>query len=306
VIISDDPAAIDQMQELIDQLAPPQPEFKYYRLVYISSGDMKDILETYFLEDLAEDDRNLDWRVQLFGNRDNKEEPASLGKRRKLRFIEDYYSNTLIVSNASPSQMRIIDRLIKTYDVELEPKGFDERHTITVKVKYSRASDIAKALKEVYADLLSSKDKEFQGREGQQSSFGTQRARRYMFGGSETDNSVLISFEGALSIGVDEVSNSLIISAHKGVLESIKDTIKILDQAAEPNTVVRVHEIDGMIDPERMQRAVMQAMAEPWVGGKPVSQINAANQQGQNQRPEGWRDRGRNRGRRGGGGGGNN
>lgn len=297
VIISDDPAAIDQMQELIDQLAPPQPEFRYYRLVYIASDDMKEILETYFLEDLAEDDRNLDWRVQLFGDRDKDDEPASLGKRRKLRFIDDYFSNTLIVSNASPSQMRIIDKMIKMYDVEMEPKGFDERHTITVKVNYSRASDIAKALKEVYADLLSSKDKEFQNREGQQSSFSTQRARRYMFGGSAENDSVLISFEGALSIGVDEVSNSLVISAHKGVLQSIKDTITVLDQAAEPNTVVRVHEINGTMDPEELQRAVMRAMSEPWVGGKPVSQINAANQQGQNQRRDGWRDRGRDRGR---------
>ena len=294
VIISDDPAAIDQMQELIDQLAPPQPEFKYYRLVYIASSDMKEILETYFLEDLAEDNRNEDWRVRLFGgrNNNNEEEPATLGKRRKLRFIDDYYSNTLIVSNASPSQMRVIDRMIKMYDVEMEPKGFDERHTITVKVKYSRASDIAKALKEVYADLLSSKDKEFQGREGQQSSFGAGRSRRYMFGGTGNKDSVLISFEGTLSIGVDEVSNSLIISAHKGVLESIKDTINVLDQAAEPNTVVRVHEVQGMMDPQELRRAVMQAMSEPWVGGKPVSQLNANQNQGQQgQRPEGWRDR---------------
>jgi type II secretory pathway component GspD/PulD (secretin) len=293
VIISDDPAAIDQMQELIDQLAPPQPEFKYYRLVYIASDDMKEILETYFLEDLAEDDRNDDWRVRLFGGRNNnEEEPATLGKRRKLRFIDDYYSNTLIVSNASPSQMRVVDKMIKMYDVEMEPKGFDERHTITVKVKYSRASDIAKALKEVYADLLSSKDKEFQGREGQQSSFGAGRSRRYMFGGTGNKDSVLISFEGTLSIGVDEVSNSLVISAHKGVLESIRDTINVLDQAAEPNTVVRVHEVGGMMDPQELRRAVMQAMSEPWVGGKPVSQLNANQSQGQqSQRPEGWRDR---------------
>jgi type II secretory pathway component GspD/PulD (secretin) len=300
VIISDDPGAIDQMQELIDQLAPPQPEFKYYRLVYIASDDMKGILEEYFQDDLADDaEPILDWwgRVRR-GDRDEDKQPATLGVRRKLRFIDDYYSNTLIVSNASPSQMRIIDKMIKMYDKELKPQGFDERKTITVKIKYSRASDIAKSLKEVYADLLSSKDKEFQGREGQQSS-SIQRAQRYMFGAAEEP----IRFEGILSLGVDEVSNSLIVSAPKGVIDSIQDTVKMLDQAAEPNTVVRVHEISGTIDPEELQQAVMQAMAEPWVGGKPVSQLNAAQNQGQQgQRPEGWRDRGR-RGRGGRGGG---
>ena len=115
--------------------------------------------------------------------------------------------------------------------------------------------------------------------------------------------SVLIRFEGALSLGVDEVSNSLVHFCPAGVLESIKDTVSMLDQAAEPNTVVEVHEIRGTISPEQLQRAVMRAMSEPWVGGKPVSQLNA-NQQNQNQdgRREGWRDRGRDRGRRGRGG----
>lgn len=308
VIISDDSLAADRMQELIDQLAPPQPEFRHYRLVHVMAEDMKDILETYFRDIIADDaEPILDWwgRVRRGDNDENKA-PATLGKPRKLRFIDDYYSNTLIVSNASSSQLRIIEKMIGLYDIEPEPKGFPERQTITVKIKYSRAQDIAKSLKEVYADLLSSKDKEFQNRERQQSSG---RSTRYMFGAPAEEEGgkggVLISFEGALSIGVDEVSNSLIVSAPAGVLNSIKDTINVLDQAAEPNTVVRVHEIRGMIEPERLQRAVMQAMAEPWVGGKPVSQLNA-NQQNQSQeRRDGWRERGRDRGRRGGGRGGN-
>jgi hypothetical protein len=127
-----------------------------------------------------------------------------------------------------------------------------------------------------------------------------------MFGNADEP----IRFEGILSLGVDEVSNSLIVSAPKGVIDSVEDTIKVLDQAAEPNTVVRVHEVRGMMDPEELQQAVMQAMAEPWIGGKPVSQINAAQNQGQRgQRPEGGWDRRRGRDGRGRGGdgrGGNN
>jgi type II secretory pathway component GspD/PulD (secretin) len=231
-------------------------------------------------------------------SQDQKKEPPSLGKQRKLRIIDDYWTNTLIISNASSMQLRLIEEMIGLYDKKQKPQGFDERRTVTVKIKYSRASDIAKSLKEVYADLLSSKDKEFQGREGQQAS-SIQRAQRYMFGDAEEP----IRFEGILSLGVDEVSNSLLVSAPKGVIDSVQDTISMLDQAAEPNTVVEVHEISGTISPEQLQRAVMRAMSEPWVGGKPVSQLNA-NQQNQNQdqRREGWRDRGRDRGRRGGGG----
>jgi type II secretory pathway component GspD/PulD (secretin) len=304
VIISDDPAAIEQMQELIDQLAPPEPEFRHYRLTYITSEDMKDLLETYFADVLADDSEPiLDWWGRVRNNsRDQKEEPATLGKQRKLRIIDDYWTNTLIVSNATPTQLRLIEDMIALYDKKQKPQGFDERQTVTLKIKYSRASDIAKSLKEVYADLLSSKDKEFQGRDGQQGT-GIQRSQRYMFGDAEDP----IRFEGILSLGVDDVSNSLIVSAPKGVIDSVKETVNVLDQAAQPNTVVEVHEIRGMISPEQLQRAVMRAMSEPWVGGKPVSQLNA-NQQNQNQdqRREGGWDRRRGRGGRGGGRGGNN
>jgi type II secretory pathway component GspD/PulD (secretin) len=303
VIISDDPAAIEQMQELIDQLAPPEPEFRHYRLTYITSEDMKEILETYFADVLAEDSEPiLDWWGRVRNNNDKKEEPATLGKQRKLRIIEDYWTNTLIISNASPTQLRLIEDMIGLYDIKQKPQGFPDRMTVTIKVKYSRASDIAKSLKEVYADLLSSKDKEFQGREGEQSS-SIQRSQRYMFGDAEDP----IRFEGIVSLGVDEVSNSLIVSAPKGVIDSVKETVSVLDEAAQPNTVVEVHEIRGMISPEQLQRAVMRAMSEPWVGGKPVSQLNA-NQQNQNQdqRREGGWDRRQGRGGRGGGRGGNN
>jgi type II secretory pathway component GspD/PulD (secretin) len=154
------------------------------------------------------------------------------------------------------------------------------RRTEAIKIRYSRAADIASAVKEVYRDLLSSKDKEFQGKDGQ----GKSRSETYYrFYGSapSTDkkkpSAVKVAFEGALSIGIDELSNTLIISAQDDVWESVHQLVQRLDEEAMPSTVVQVHEVRGVISSTAMQQALAKALAEPWIGGKPQQ---AAGQKG--------------------------
>jgi type II secretory pathway component GspD/PulD (secretin) len=97
-----------------------------------------------------------------------------------------------------------------------------------------------------------------------------------------------MSFEGALSIGVDEISNSLIISADEQIWENVRDLAHSLDQKAKPDTVVQVHQLRGSLDAEELQDALEDVLSNPWMGGKPT--------QGQNNRGGGDRgggDRGR-------------
>jgi len=287
LITSDDPFALDQLEELIGQLAPPQPEFHWYKLDYMYADVVVDKLRDYFADELAEE-RDRPW-WQSLGESD---EPATLGKRSKLRFIDDYYTNSVIVSNASPSQLQIIEKLIDLYDQPPKREGFQKRKTEAIKIKHSRASDIAQSLKEVYADLLSANDKEFRDAEGRRS-LGSNDSTRYAFGDatSQQDGSspVIVRFQGALSIGVDEVSNTLLVSAREEVLQQIRQTVDMLDQAAQPDTTVHVHEIRGLISPDELQDALEDALGEPWPGGKPLSDVG--------DRGGGRRSRGR-RGRR--------
>ncbi|MCG8449711.1 MAG: hypothetical protein MI725_09035, partial [Pirellulales bacterium] len=127
-----------------------------------------------------------------------------------------------------------------------------------------------------YRELLSSTDQEFQDKEGKTGFGGIKKP--YAFGNAkrELDGDkipVLIRFEGALSVGVDSISNTLIISARAEILDSIKETIAILDQAAVPETVVHVHEVEGLnLTPAKLQKALAKALGEPWPGGKPANQ----------------------------------
>jgi hypothetical protein len=54
-----------------------------------------------------------------------------------------------------------IEQLIDEYDRPAPADSVKTRRTAAIKVQYSKASTVAEAIKEVYRDLLSSRDKEF-------------------------------------------------------------------------------------------------------------------------------------------------
>ncbi len=91
-----------------------------------------------------------------------------------------------------------------------------------------------------------------------------------------------MAFEGALSIGVDQVSNSLIISAEEEVYKKVLPIVTLLDEEAKPDTVVQVHEMKGSISATDLQKALATAMGTPWPGGKPETAVNQNGRQGDN------------------------
>ncbi|MCH8840214.1 MAG: hypothetical protein IH831_05970 [Planctomycetes bacterium] len=280
IIASDDTAALDQLQDLIEQLSPSRPEYEYFKLRYVYASDVVYNLENYFEDELAEEGESVrDWWGRRVETKP-KPGPMTLGKRRPLRFIGDDFTNTVIVANASPSQLKTIKEIIGMYDRQPVQEDFLPRKTKVITVKYSRAADIAVSLKDVYRDLLSSKDRAFQDKEGKQATLGTSK-RRYVFGDIErakrdSDRPVVIEFAGVLSVGVDEVSNSLVVCARAELMDSIVETIQALDEAAKPKTVVRTYEMSGLVDADDLQKALSAALGQPWPGGKPLQKVSGA------------------------------
>ena len=143
--------------------------------------------------------------------------------------------------NGSPEQLatvRAADRDLRQSTVRGRQSAQDA--SCIFKLKHARAEPVASTLKEVYRDLLSSKDKEFskdpKGEEKQSQNSGYVR----VYGGIGADNNkdkkptkVRQSFAGALSVGVDAVSNTVIISAQEEWIESVSQMVEYLDTAAE-------------------------------------------------------------------------
>jgi Bacterial type II/III secretion system short domain len=290
VISSDDVAALDQLEDLLAELEPPKRDFEIFELKNSRASAVVVNLEEYFADQIADDDAFSSW----YWGEEESESQATLGKSRKLRFIWDSDTNSIVVQNASEAQLEVIRELIRIYDQPVSEDAIAKRRTDIVPIRYSSAEDIATAIKEVYRDLLSSKDKEFEGgRNGEERDRGRDRSWSF-FGGSSSQKSapMKMSFEGALSIGVDEISNSLIISADDTIWENIRDLAVSLDEKARPDTVVQIHQLSGSLDAEELQDSLEDILSSPWQGNKPTQ---SQNNRGGGDRGRSDRDRDRRR-----------
>jgi len=269
----EDSAALDELEDLLDELTPPQEKFTIFELHNARASLVVLNLEEYFEDELkGQKDAQYSIWGEYMGTKRHEQGPISLSKKPLLRFIYDVDTNTIVVQNASPEQLRTIGKLIEIYDRPLDEDSVMSRRTEAIKIHYSRAADIASAVKEVYRDLLSSKDKAFQGKDGQAKSRTETHYRFYGSAppeGKKKPAAVKVAFEGALSIGVDELSNTLIISAQEDVWENVHQLVLRLDESAMPRTVVQVHEVLGMVSSTALQQSLSKALGNPWIGGKP-------------------------------------
>jgi hypothetical protein len=141
---------------------------------------------------------------------------------------------------------------------------------------------IAEALKDVYRDLLSENDKALQeGKGNKKEDRPSERSYTYIYGsgGDEgEDQEEPIKFKGLLSIGVDETSNILIISATEGLLNNVAQIVEQLDLAAQPNSSFKVVPVNTRVNLKDLQKKLQNMLAP-----KPPQQPNNQNGKGQPQ-----------------------
>jgi type II secretory pathway component GspD/PulD (secretin) len=293
VIRSQDAEAVARLESLIAELSPPPQRFKRFPLVHVASWSVLLSLEEMYAEELEEDGEMIrDWygRWQQTG----KENGTGLAKRPRLKITEDPPTNCILVANASHAQLKEIGELIKDLDQPTpEAVNVRARVTATIKVQHSRASIIATALKEVYVDLLSSRDREFaSGEEGRSTASGLRRLTEIRFGdpangGSGKGPRLPMTFNGQLSVGADDVSNHLLISCDEELFDGIVAMIHRLDEASAPKMSIMVHSVASDVQAESLQKAMTDSVGKPWLGGRPEDQImtrgGAQQPQGPNQ-----------------------
>ncbi|MEO0531768.1 MAG: secretin N-terminal domain-containing protein, partial [Planctomycetota bacterium] len=264
VVSSDDTAALDRFEELAAELAPPPERYQVFRVRNRSPDVIVDNLRVYFEDFLApENEQVLDWWGRVRGVKTDEDEPVRLSRRRPLRFLSDDWSSTILVANATTAQSIEIGRLIEAWDRTPIDDRVLTRRTATVKLRYAKASGVVSVLKEVYRDLLSKGDREFDTAEQKATGSKTRYLTtiRYGDGGSETTEPAFIGFDGLLSLGADDEANVIVVSAREEVFESVLQTINALDEEARPQTTVRVRPIDGGVAMDEVRRALLRALA---------------------------------------------
>ena len=296
-----DPGALAQLEQLVETLTPTPDLYQEFKVKHASAFYIHWKLEDYFEEEMKEEDsgsrrRWYDWR-----DRGSREKSANLARRKKkLRLIYNSQTNSIVASNASPLQLETIGKLIDTWDQPPREDVINNRRTGMVKVRYSRAQTIADALKDVYRDLLSSRDEEFDTGDEKGSGFTLPRTTQIEFSGSGSSSvsktkPIEVRFDGALSVGVDEIANMLVISAERELFDSVVAMVNTLDEEARPKTTVQVRRLE--VSAEAVRRALDRALHRPWPGGRPEQgeQQQMDEQQRQQQEEERSRRRGRRR-----------
>jgi hypothetical protein len=280
VLSGDDLDALDRLEQMMIANAPPQPG---YEVIFIKNARPIWIelnLKDYFKEE-EKDDKDSEMFGWIFGfdsSSRNKNEDPQLGKKRKLRFLSDGDTSSIVVIGADEKQLKTIRSLIKLWDVPEKPTKQKLRYSKLVKIEYSRAEVIVTTIKEAYLDLLSTNDKAFSEKgKGEKESKHDGSEEMVSSGGAMNFN-----FKGKLSLGLYQTANSILVSAEgEDLLEHIISMIKQLDTAAKPTGAVEMVQIGGTSG-DAMEKALRALLNKK----EPEPQPNNPNANGQPQNPE--------------------
>jgi len=269
VISSKDTRALDLLEELMTQLPPPKKDFAIFQLKYASAFWVKLNLEDYFKEE-EDDDKSSRRRYYFFDSPppEKKETRYRLSQRRPLKFIDDFDTNTILVIGAEPDDLKTIEELVRLWDVPPPSDSESARISSVFQVRYSKASIIAETVKEVYRDLLSSNDKALQ--QGPNADKRPTNQTTYILGESDSDGTsrrTQVSFKGKLSLGVDDISNTLLVSTEgQNLMDNVGKMIETLDEAAKPVSDVQVISLGGGMNAERIREVLSELLSKPTIG----------------------------------------
>lgn len=267
VISSADPEALDRLEELTGNLMPARLNYKVFRIMNTYAKDLALLLESIYKDEQTRETVSSESSgySRRYGSRSSGSEPPrnSLSRRRPLTFVPDSVTNTILVQGADANQLAEIESLIKIYDGEDAPESKSVRETQLVALRYAKAVDTAEVVKDVYRDLLSPNDKALlrnQPNPQQQQRDGF-RAPSYSYLSDDAEASQNIPrFKGMLSIGIDERSNSLAVSAPQILIADVLKMIERLDAAAKPTRpVVRIMKLRQPGSALQIERALSPA-----------------------------------------------
>ncbi len=274
VITSANTQALDALEEAIGRMAPPRRDFKIFHIKNRSTwvyGVVLNLEEYFGTDEKKKSDRSsYDYYYGYSPPRSNDTAARTLSKRRIPKFISDSDSRTILVTGADPEQLRIIQELIDVYDRPEEGAAKALRLNRVFQLKYSKARVIADAVKEVYRDLLSENDPALQQQQNDKDKKPTSSERSYTYiYGADADEKgkepeAPIKFKGLLSLGVDEISNTIVVSSQEGLLENVGQLITALDNAARPTqSTIQVLRVDRSIEASGLQARLAKILNRP-------------------------------------------
>lgn len=168
----------------------------------------------------------------------------------QVRVVADTRTNSLLVRGPA-LELETIERLVRQ-NFDIVEQSVPLADTNIIKLKHATAADVATVLQQVYAGYLTSStrggNQTFQGMVP--FAMGMQMQGREERGGGGNNRVV------SLSIGVDNLNNSLIISCPKALFDQIKKVVDEMDTSAASSTRTVVVKTIKNVDPTVVQQAL--------------------------------------------------
>ena len=272
VLESQDTDALDRLEDLMHEAAPPKRDYKVFYLKYPSTWAYSVELSLKEFFEVEKKKSGSDFNPYFGMRMDSGEKNATrrLSKPKTLKIISDSDSGTILVQGATSDQLKTIDDLIKIYDRPPSTDGKQVRKTQIFTLKYSKANVIGETIKDVYRDLLSTNDKAYQNqpqkKDGEKAP-APDRSYTFIYGDVGGDDKskqeTPVKFKGLVSLGVDDISNTIIVSAPDSLLQNIAELIEQLDRAARPTNSVQVVKLDGKVNSVDLQKRLAKIFTKP-------------------------------------------
>ncbi len=263
VLSSEDTEALDRLESLMQSNKPPKRPYDLFYVRYTRATWIVLNLQDYFKNDDSKKDDNRDQFMSwFFGMPSDKKKSSTperqLGKKVPLRFLADNDTNTIIVQGANDVERQTIQELINLWDVAEPINDSNVRYTRIIKIEYSQAETIAEVIKDAYRDYLSASDKAFQQQNNNNNRSGGSENKRNasseMVSGSSGEN---YSLKGKLSVGVDTVTNSIVVFAQgKTLLDVVCKMIEELDESAKPQGSIKILDMSATTNADSVEKAL--------------------------------------------------
>lgn len=200
VIVSRDPKLAADAKRLLEQLTPSDEDVRIITLRYAQAQSVKTHVDQVMPSIRAASTSRLD--------------PV-----RKAPTVQvDARLNRLVVQHCNQEQWEVINQIVTVLDVAADNDEL-ERRQIVHRLRYRRAADVAKALKDAYKDVM-----EDGNRSRSASAVVPTGFSRGLAASSRNPE-----YQGLLSIGVDEEANLLILSAPAYMVEEVLQIVESMD-----------------------------------------------------------------------------
>jgi type II secretory pathway component GspD/PulD (secretin) len=257
LLTSEDPEALDRLEELLDSLQQTLPYRTRWTVFYLQSADATeaaDLLAQIFpSSSVASTAASTGGSIlgslanSFSGIGSSLADATGLGSLgenpQSLRIIPDVRSNSLLIAGPD-ALLQDVWAMLRVLDSDDIPESLREMEQRTLTVEYADIRNVEGILREVFKPLM-----EVPSTGGRQQE--NPLAAMLGAGGSTAKQPQV-----RMTLGVDEQTSSLVISSSQAVFDDVKELVETLDKnAKDANRRIRVVQLKNA-DPVLIQRSL--------------------------------------------------